>query len=140
MRVGGAVSVGARVAVCMGKSMGVTVGYGEVVAEGDGLDVDVAVTVGDAGAKSPNPPHPRRNKTSADIPISVFRKCLQRMIQVPENPQTFERKPGRDDLDHVRFLSDDCRKPACRNHLHVVSQLPAEALDHALYHADITKQ
>jgi hypothetical protein len=52
--------------------MGVTVGYGETVAEGSGLDVDVVVTVGDAGATSPNPPHPRRNKTSADIPMKCF--------------------------------------------------------------------
>jgi hypothetical protein len=54
----------------VGKSIGVTVGYGEAVAEGNGLDV--AVTVGDAGTTCPNPPHPRRNKTSADIPMKSF--------------------------------------------------------------------
>ena len=44
--------------------------------------------------ETPIPRNSMRNKANADIPINVFCKCLQRMIQIPENPQTFEREPG----------------------------------------------
>ena len=72
--------------VCVGKRMGVTVGYGEAVAEGNGLNVHVGITVGVAGRMRLKPPQLMRNKASADIPANVFRKCLQWMIQIPENP------------------------------------------------------
>ena len=86
VKVGGIVAVGGRVGVCVGKRMGVTVGCGEAVAEGSGLNVQVDVTVGAAGKMRLSPPQLMRNKASADIPANVFRKCLQRMIQIPENP------------------------------------------------------
>jgi hypothetical protein len=80
VKVGGIVAVGGRVDVFVGKRMGVTVGYGEAVAEGGGLGVQVGITVGAAGRMRLKPPQLMRNKASADIPANVFRKCLQRMI------------------------------------------------------------
>ena len=86
VKVGGIVAVGGRVGVWVGKRMGVTVGCGEGVVEGSGLNVQVGVTVGVAGRMRLKPPQLMRNKASADIPANVFRKCLQWMIQIPENP------------------------------------------------------
>src|SRR5215211_2583176 len=138
VRVGTGVSVAGSVDVCVGNRSGVTVAAG--VGDEDGLYVNVGVSVGEAGAIRLNAPQLMRNKASADIPINDFCKCLQWMIQIPENPQALEREPRRNDLDHVRFLSNDRGKPTCGNHLHIIAQLLAEALYHALDHADIAKQ
>ena len=74
------VSVNGRVAVWVGKKIGVTVANGDGVNDGNELDVQVGVIVGAAGRMRLNPPQPMRKKASAAIPITVFRKYLQWMI------------------------------------------------------------
>ena len=48
--------------------MGVTVGYGEAVAEGSGAGLGVGV----GGAIKLSPPQAIRNKASTDIPMKCF--------------------------------------------------------------------
>jgi hypothetical protein len=88
--------------------MGVSVAGNEGVNDGSNVAVKVGVIVGVSGTIRFNPPHAMRNKVRIAIPIHVFRKRLQWMIQIPENAQTVEREPGGNDLDHVGFLGDDC--------------------------------
>lgn len=121
VRVGSAVSIGGRVGVLVGKMIGVSVTICEAVDEGGGLGVHVGVIVGVTGTIRFNPPHAMSSNASVDTPTNDFRKRLQGMIQIPENPQAFEREPGCDDLDHVRFLRDDRGKPTCCNHFHLTS-------------------
>jgi hypothetical protein len=66
VRVGDAVSVGGRVAVCVGKTaegVGVTVGYGEAVAEGSRLGVGV----GAGETRRFSPPHAMSRRVIMDM-------------------------------------------------------------------------
>jgi hypothetical protein len=99
--------VGTRVDVFVGNKIGVTVAGCIAVDVGSWVAVQVGGTIGVTGTIRFNPPQAIRNNASTDIPINVFRKRLQWMIQIPENPQAFEREPRGDDLDHVGFLRDD---------------------------------
>src|SRR5687768_10579978 len=62
------------------------------------------------------------------------------MVEIPKNTQAFEREPGRDNLDHVRFLCDDFRKPTRCDNLHLRAKLFAESFHHTLHHAHIAEQ
>lgn len=108
VKVGSAVSVDGRVGVCVGNVIGVSVAGGEGVIDESNVAIKVGVIVGVSGTIKRSPPHAMRNKLRIAIPIHVFCKRLQWMIQIPENAQTVEREPGSDDLDHVGFLGDDC--------------------------------
>lgn len=61
-------------------------------------------------------------------------------IHFPNETQTVEGEPRRDDLDDVGFFGDDLREAARGDNLHVLAEFGAEAGDHALDHADVTEQ
>lgn len=86
MKVGMLVSDAVRVAVWVGKMIGVNVAGGVELDEGGGLVVHVGMVVGVMGTIRLKPPHAMRNRVRIAIPINVLYKRLQWMIQVPENP------------------------------------------------------
>ena len=137
VRVGSGVSEGRGLGVPVAE--GVNVSVGEGAGEGVRLDVQVGIAVGVAGLRMSSPPQAMRTRARMDIPRRVFGNLLQRMIQVPEDPQALQGEPGRDDLDHIRFLGNDRREPAGGNDFHVIPQLLTEAVDHPLHHADVTE-
>jgi len=125
------------VGVSVGEAVGATVAVS--VGEGSGVPVQVGAGVGVGEAMNCTPPHPRSRRASPENQIKCFRKLLQWMVQIPENPQTFECEPGRDDLDHIRFLRDDGGKSPRRDDLHFGPQFVAETLDHAFHHAHVAE-
>ena len=110
------------------------------VAEGSGLVVQAGSMTGvGIGWMNVSIPHPIDVSVTTNIAIIVFRKLLQRMIEIPNNAQTIEREPGGNDLDDIGFLLNDRCQPAGGNDLHAGTKFLAETLDHALDHANITE-
>lgn len=96
--------MGEALGVIVGNMIGVTVA--NEVGEGDEVTVEVGARVGVGYARSPNPPQAIRKRLLLDMMSNIFlviasrrrfdcgyasaqREALQRMIQIPENPQTF---------------------------------------------------
>src|SRR5215216_740653 len=140
VNVGRGVSDGGVVGVSVGVQ--VTVMVAVSVGEGMGLAVSVGsiARVGEDPERSVNPPHPSDNRVAPVIERKTFCKLLQRMIEIPEDSQAFEREPGRDNLDYIGFLRDYCSKPARCDDLHLRTKLFAETFHHSFHHAHITEQ
>lgn len=124
------------------------VGDGVVVVSGrddsvfvaDGIVV--AVVVGSDAALTPLPQAVKNKDTIKVRNINCFIRFMKRglLIEFPDNTQTVQRKPGRDDIDHVSLLGDDFGESARGDDLHIASQLGSEAGHHALDHAHIPEQ
>jgi hypothetical protein len=85
LSVGNGVSVDGRVGVWVGNVIGVSVAGGEGVNDGSNVAGKFGITLGVSGTIRRSPPHAMRKKVRIAIPIDVFRKRLQWMIQIPEN-------------------------------------------------------
>ena len=62
------------------------------------------------------------------------------MVEVPKDAQPIQRQPGSSDLNGGGLLCDDLRQSPGGDDLHIGTQFGAEALDHALDHADIAEE
>ena len=134
---GEAVNVGVTVA----KRVGVTVKVWVTVARsasvgGGGVNVVGGVEVD--SAKIPVP-HPDNKIDSPMIKINIFFICFL-VIEFPDNSQSVEREPGRDEINNLCFLCDDFGHAARGDDFHIASQFGPESCHHALDHAHIPKE
>jgi hypothetical protein len=147
--------------------VGVMVAVGVRVADSVGVGSVVTVAVG-FGAASTVPPQPANNIDTTNVNkiscliclmkssmVSIRRHWLSTvkrsiktcrlldhglLIEFPNDAQAVQRKPGRDDVDHVSLFSDDFGQPACSDDFHVASQLGPKSCYHTLDHAHVPKQ
>ena len=103
-------------------NVGVTVNVIDAVAVsvgGRGVDVIVGVAVGAANNPVPHPDN------KIDIPknkaIIFFIRFL--LIEFPDKPQSIQREPWRDVIDHLRFFCDDFSHAAGCDDFHIASKL-----------------
>ena len=139
MNVGRGVSEGGAVGVSVGGRVRVAgTGWN---GEGVGLVVQVGskAGVGEGCAIKLSPPHPRDKRVPSAMAIKDFFKSLERMIEIPNDTQSIQGQPRRDDLYHICFLRNDRRQTAGCNNLHFHAKLFTKTFHHPLHHAHITE-
>ena len=127
----------------MGEAVNVRVmlGVGETVAVfvgGGGVTVVVIVAVGIGLANTPVP-HPDNKIDNPIIKINIFFICFL-VIEFPDNSQSVECEPGRDEINNLRFFGDDFCHAARGDDFHLASQFGPEPCHHAFDHAHISEE